>query len=82
MHMGRGDIRVSLINLIGPATTVIEMAIGKKIAGNYIQRRSQPGALSTQNMVILCLPMVSLNMNASFSKMPVCTVLRGSHSFA
>jgi hypothetical protein len=68
MHMGRGDIRVSLIDLTRPATTVIEMAIGKIIAGNYIQRRSQTGAPSTRNTVILCLPMVSLNMNATISK--------------
>jgi hypothetical protein len=46
----------------------MEMAIGKMIAGNYIQRRSQTGAPSTRNMVILFLHMVSPNTNVTFSK--------------
>jgi hypothetical protein len=44
------------------------MAIGKMIAGNYIQKRSQTGAPSDRNMVILCLHMVLPNMNVTFSK--------------
>jgi hypothetical protein len=68
MHMARDDIRVSPINLPRPATTAIEMAIGKMIAANYIQKRSQTGAPSVRNRAVLCWHMVSPNMNTTFSK--------------
>jgi hypothetical protein len=71
------SIRVSPTNLARPAITVIEMAIGKMFAGNYIQKRSQTGAPSARNTVVLCLHMVSSSMNVTFSKKPDCTVLRG-----
>jgi hypothetical protein len=58
MIMARDDIRVSLINLARTATTVIEMAIGKMFAGNYIQKRCQTGAPSARNTVVPSLHVI------------------------
>jgi hypothetical protein len=61
IHMEREDIRVSPTNLARHSTTVIEMAIRKMIAGNYIQRRNQTDAPSIRNTEIICFHMVSLS---------------------
>ena len=82
MFMARDDIRVSPINLAQSVTTVIEMAISKMFAGNYIQKRSQTGAPGARYRVVLSLHMVLPSMTVTCFKKSDCTVLRGNSILA